>query len=329
MSIYKKHPLCVAALLLLTAKAAFALPFSTEEPLRVVSPCAKIGEPFTIVVPVSVPSGITVHYQWYRNGVPLTADEEILSAGEQELSYPIPAAAADGTNEQFYFVYRLEGADNDICCTPSPVYLISFTASWDPGCVTSGGVVAGMPLDLCTHASGGNIRGAPSSLCVAWAGGTVLGTPANLCTNVSGGMVQGSLVNLCAAANGGKVQGTPVTLCAAANGGTIQGSDLARLPQYNFDPVCIMNITGGVVAASPLNLCGDNNGGEIRGSTVALCTTDKGGAIHGSVVNLCNADNGGAIRGSTVNLCNANQGGNIRGSAINLCNANQGGSIGF
>ena len=104
--------------------------------------CAE-HEEFTIKVPVSRPSGMTVTYRWYRDGQPVTTERTL--SGDT-VTYTIPedeAHADEGTH--LHFMYTLSDGCNS--WTRSDVYTVYFARPGVPDCIllptTSGSIHLG------------------------------------------------------------------------------------------------------------------------------------------------------------------------------------------
>jgi hypothetical protein len=124
------------------------------------------GSTFTLTVPIDVPEGTLVEYQWYRGSAAIAGavgNFNTAAANRDTIRYTIPADSAYGVGREFYFSYRLNGgAESGV----SPTYVVGFHPPAEGG-----------EPPVC----GGTIPGAVGAIC-----GTMSGLIGNTCNTTSG-----------------------------------------------------------------------------------------------------------------------------------------------
>ena len=207
--------------LLLTARAAFATSPCAGDTTAHIAPC-KAGREFTIKIPVRLPAGISAEYMWLHNGVALPETRGATGVGGGMIAYTIPAKGAWGNEQKFSFLFRMSDDACADCWDSSPLYEISWDASFaDFGCVTSGGAIASRPPNFCGSNSGGKIRGAAAGHCNADAGGAIRASAVEHCSANAGGEIRSLAAGHCRANAGGEIRASAVQTCGAGTGGAI------------------------------------------------------------------------------------------------------------
>ena len=261
-----------------------------KKPVQVPKTCVE-GNPFTIRIPVRFPAGVTVEYEWYRNGALIKGTRKTLAAGEKIIAYTIPADKAFGNAVAYHFKYRRSDDECYDCeeWSSSPKFMLSFMSSEQCKMDTVGSIV-GSGIIYCAAASGGTITGGEIDVCEVSNVGGIVGSEIIYCVATSGGTISSGDIDVCEVSNAGDIVGSGVSYCVATSGGTISGGDI--------------------------DVCKVSNAGGIVGSEVAYCVAVSGGTITGGEIDVCKVSNAGGIVGSGVSYCTAVSGGTITGSDV-------------